>query len=242
MDTNRSFLPSSMQVLSGSALKVIATVCMLIDHIGAHLLRTFPPALQVLFTTPWESWTLYSLSRSIGRIAFPIYCFLLVEGFYHTRDRIRYGRNLLLFALLSEPAWNFVHSGTLFYRGQNVFFTLFFGYAAFCALEYFKDRRLLQFISVFAIIWGARYFHADYGWKGVVFLLIMYGLSEQRTLQALVGGSWLLYEWKAVFAFLPINMYNGKRGFIKGKAAKYGFYAFYPVHLLILGLLKYGFL
>ncbi len=235
-------MPRSMQVLSGSALKLLACVFMLIDHVGAHILRHFAWAMDPLFTIMGENWTWYSLSRGIGRLAFPIYCFLLVEGFGHTRNRVKYGRNLLAFALISELPWNYVHTGKLFCASQNVFFTLFFGYLAWCLMDYFKQMRLLQLICALAILVITLYFRADYGWKGYLFLLIMYGLHYDPVLQAMVGGAWLLYEWKAVFAFLPINMYNGRRGFIRGKWLKYVFYAYYPLHMLILGYIKYNIL
>ena len=80
--------------------------------------------------------------------------------------------------------------------------------------------------------------NADYGWRGYIFLLIMYLLRNEKASQAIVGSCWLAYEWKACFAFISINMYNGKRGFIKGKAAKYFFYLFYPLHITVLVILR----
>ena len=68
--------------------------------------------------------------------------------------------------------------------------------------------------------------------------MIMYLFRTQRILQALVSTLWMNYEWKMCFSFISINMYNGKRGFIQGKAAKYFFYLFYPVHLTILVILR----
>ena len=171
---------------------------------------------------------------SIGRVAFPIFCFLLAEGFLHTKNRFRYGRNLLLFAILSELPWNYIHTNTFFYEKQNVFFTLFIGYLGFCAIEYFREKQTLQLFSILGLLGISFFFQADYGWKGFIFLLIMYTLHKERTAQAIIGSCWLSYEWKACFAFLSINMYNGKRGFIKGKGAKYFFYAFYPLHLTLL--------
>ena len=79
---------------------------------------------------------------------------------------------------------------------------------------------------------------ADYGYKGFVFLLIMYWLHQQKPAQAVIGSCWLIYEWKACFAFIPLNMYNEKRGFIQGKWVKYLFYAFYPVHIAILTVIR----
>lgn len=66
----------------------------------------------------------------------------------------------------------------------------------------------------------------------------VYLLRNEKVSQAIVGSCWLSYEWKACFAFISINMYNGKRGFIRGKAAKYFFYLFYPVHITILVIIR----
>ena len=127
-----SFIPEKYRILSGSALKVLAMIIMLIDHTASFLLRDYEPA-----TTPWfqlgdNTYSLYRVMRDVGRAAFPIFCFLLVEGFLHTHNRFKYGRNLLIFACISEIPWNFAQNGTLLFPDkQNVFFTLFLGYAAF---------------------------------------------------------------------------------------------------------------
>ncbi len=238
----RSFLPQKFQVLSGSALKLAAIITMLIDHVGVYILSALPAANQTLFTFLGEGFTIYGISRDIGRIAFPIYCFLLVEGYMHTHSRVRYGCNLLAFALISEIPWNYAHSGTLYYSRQNVFFTLFLGYLAFCAIGWFREQQLIQLSILVLLFLVSCRLGADYGWRGYVFLLIMYGFQYEKVNQAIVGSCWLYYEWKACFAFPLINMYNGKRGFIRGKAAKYAFYAFYPLHIAILGYIKYHYL
>lgn len=233
-----SFFPSRFQVLSGSMLKLIACIVMLIDHTGAIILTQYPPALQSLFFINGKGYSIYRIFRDIGRCAFPIFCFLIVEGFLHTHNRWKYGRNLLIFALLSEIPWNFMHTNTWHCEKQNVFFTLFLGYLAFCAMEYFWETPWKQFCAVLLLLLASFSLNADYGWRGFIFLLIMYMLRNERVSQAIVGSCWLHYEWKACFAFISINMYNGKRGFIKGKAAKYFFYIFYPLHITILVILK----
>ena len=233
-----SFLPERMQILSGSALKVLAILIMLLDHSAAILLSVYPPALEPWFSVFGRSYSLYRVCRDIGRLAFPIFCFLLVEGFLHTRNRFKYGRNLFLFACISEIPWNYMHTDTWTYERQNVFFTLFLGYLAFCAIEHFQEQQMMQVISMAVLLIAAYYLQADYGWKGYVFLLIMYWFRYYKPAQAIIGSCWLYYEWKACFAFLFINMYNGKRGFIRGKFGKYFFYAFYPVHIAVLVILR----
>ena len=240
MKTTKSIFPEKMCILSGSALKMIAVITMLIDHYTAHIIRNLPSASQVLFTIRGRAFTLYQVGRDIGRIAFPIYVFLIVEGFLHTHNRLSYARNLLIFALLSEIPWNYVHSGTLRFYNQNVFFTLLLGYLGMWAIEYFRENWPAQLLALFALFVASIYINADYGWEGYIFCLIMYLLRNERPSQAIVGSCWLYFEWKACFAFIPINLYNGERGFIKGRFLKYAFYAFYPLHLLILGYFKYN--
>lgn len=236
--TPKSFLPERFRILSGSTLKLIAIITMLIDHTAFVLLTRYPAAMEPLFYIGTNGYSLYRICRDIGRAAFPIFCFLLVEGFLHTRNRKKYGCNLLVFACISEIPWNFMFQNTWHYKKQNVFFTLLLGYLAFCAIEQFRENERLQFLSVLLLLGISLCLNADYGWKGYIFLLIMYLLRNYKASQAIVGSCWLHYEWKACFAFLSINMYNGQRGFIKGKAAKYFFYIFYPLHITILVILR----
>ena len=228
-------IPEKFRILSGSALKCIALFTMLVDHVGMHLLRNRG---IVLLHTRMGTLTLYALMRGVGRLAFPIYCFLLAEGFLHTRDRRKYGLNLLAFALISEIPWNLEHTGTLQYPVQNVFFTLFLGYAGLCCVEELKERPWEQLISLLALVLVAMNLNADYGVGGFALILVMYILREQKILQAIVGTCIESGGWRAGLAFIPINLYNGKRGFIQGKAMKYLFYAAYPVHILIVYLIK----
>lgn len=237
--TPTSFLPPKFRILSGSALKVLAMAIMLLDHTAAFLLCKSQAAAAPLFTLGTNSYSLYRIMRDVGRLAFPIFCFLLVEGFLHTRNRRRYAASLFLFACLSEIPWNLAQSGRLFYsQKQNVFFTLFLGCLAFCAIEYFREKELLMLLSMATLFVVSLRLNADYSYRGYVFLLIMYWLRNEKPAQAVIGSGWLFYEWKACFAFLPINMYNGKRGFIRGRWLKYLFYAFYPVHILVIYLIR----
>lgn len=213
-------------------------VIMLIDHTAAVLLSIWQPALDPLFYIGGRGYSAYRICRDIGRAAFPIFCFLLTEGFLHTRNRVRYGRNLFLFALISEIPWNFMFTDTWTYVKQNVFFTLFLGFLGMCALEYFRSVPWKQILCLLLLLYVAVKLNADYGWKGYVFLLIMYLLRNEKASQAIVGSCWLSYEWKACFAFISINMYNGQRGFIQGKFSKYFFYAFYPLHITVLVILR----
>ena len=82
-------------------------------------------------------------------------------------------------------------------------------------------------------------FGADYGCSGFAFILLLYVLREKKLEQAVIGSGVLSSRWIAGLAFIPINMYNGRRGFIRGKFAKYLFYAIYPIHMLLFYFLKY---
>ena len=235
---NLSIFPRPFQILSGSSLKLLACMLMLMDHTASLLLRWYLPSQRPWLHILGRSYSVYNVCRGFGRLAFPIFCFLIVEGFTHTHDRFKYGRNLLLFAFISEFFWDIGMGRSLFHPSQNVYFTLFFGYLAMCLCTYFEGRRLMQAVVLLSILVITYFFRADYSYRGYVFLMIMFWLRTERPAQALIGSMWLKYELVAGFAFIPINMYNGKRGFIKTAALKYAFYFFYPVHILILVILR----
>ncbi len=226
------------RIFSGSALKVIALFTMLLDHTTLVILSRIP-----IFITPFAkigpfAISLYFILRKIGRIAFPIYAFLITEGFLHTRNKEKYGINLLAFALISEIPWNLEHTGTLFYEKQNVFFTLFLGLVAIYLYEKFKNNKEMLLLSLLAVLAISMLIHSDYGAKGVFFILFIYVMREQKVLQALIGSFFLSSAVMGLVSFIPINMYNGKRGFIKGKVLKYAFYVIYPLHILLLYIIK----
>lgn len=114
--------------LSGSTLKIIACISMLIDHTAACILENCIKKLPAAEKLTSPLLTVYDVMRCIGRLAFPIFCFLLVEGFCHTHNRLKYLRNLAVFTLISEIPFNLaLFSGNVFYpKYQNVFLTLFF--------------------------------------------------------------------------------------------------------------------
>ncbi len=224
------------RVLSGSVLKLIAVITMLVDHVAAAFLAE---NTTVLFVVMGRSVHLYSLMRTIGRISFPIFAFLIVEGYLHTHDRKRYGLSLALFALLSEIPWDLEHTGNAFViSSQNVFFTLVLGYLGICMLERYREKPVYQACWLIGLLAVSVVLHADYGSGGYAFILFMYVLREYELLRAVIGCGFLSSRWRAGLAFIPIAMYNGERGFIHGKVMKYCFYLIYPVHILILYFLK----
>ncbi len=219
--------------LSGSTLKMIAIVTMFIDHIGAVIVqRTMSmPGFDHDF---WSS--LYWPLRYVGRLAFPIFCFLLVEGFVHTSNVKKYLGRMLLFALISEIPFNLGITGDwINLNFQNVFWELSLGIVAMMCLEMVEKKNLnyivqvilrLVIIAVFAL--GAEMLNLDYGMYGIISIVALYVFRQNKVSQLLIGAVSFLWEAVAPLAFLPIALYNGKRG----RNVKYLFYVFYPAHLL----------
>lgn len=221
---------SKCRVLNGSHLKMIAVITMFIDHTA----MIFQDTLPVLQMPILASFTLYYCMRKIGRLAFPLFCFLLTEGFVHTRSRLRYCGNLLAFAIITEIPYNIVHGGKLLYpTAQNVFFTLLLGVLVLWLLETplkNSHKALILFPGVVLL----SFLHIPYGRTGVLLVLLLYLLRQQPLLRGLLCLPFLSGGYAAWLSLIPISLYNGERGFIRGKVLKYAFYAFYPLHLLLL--------
>lgn len=145
--------PDLKKGLSGSTIKLIAIIAMLIDHTAATILERMMMragyALATLNNSLMSTWIAkhpllyfsYMVMRLIGRFGFPIFCFLLVEGFLHTHNRVKYALRLFLFALISEIPFDLAFRGKWFYtKYQNVFFTLFIGLITMYAFSFFEER------------------------------------------------------------------------------------------------------
>ena len=223
--------------LNSYQLKYIALIAMIIDH------------MAIVFRTSM-SHTLYLLLRGIGRQAFPIFCFLLVEGFLHTRSRSRYLARLLLFSILSELPYDLALQKTYRILGsslstlrlmdwseQNVFFTLALGLLAMMLL----DRYRHQTVNTLAIIVGlpclAEWLHTDYGSIGVLTIILFYLYRRDGRIPL-----WFCYlpllllildfqiQVCCIASYLLIQTYNGEQG----RGNRYLFYIAYPLHLLLL--------
>ncbi len=207
--------------LSSFALKILALSTMVIDHVGAVL---FPEYLWL---------------RCIGRLSFPIFAFLLAEGYRHTRDVNAYLRRLLLFAVISEPCFDLAFYGRLFYPyGQNIFFTL--GISLF-ALDHLQQGRSRygRAAWLLAAVLAAELLHTDYGFAGVLMVLAFYFFRSNLPLMtaAVCFINIVLMGWIQSFgavSMIPVALYNGRKGY----SMKYFFYAFYPLHLLILAWIR----
>ena len=131
--------------ISGYWLKMIAVITMLIDHSAATILERIlvqMPSWAPATVDNWEQWyRLDLLLRGIGRMAFPIYCFLLVEGFHYTHSRRKYAARLFVFALISEVPFDMaLNQSVLEFSYNNVFFTLFLGLLVIMAADWVMER------------------------------------------------------------------------------------------------------
>ena len=228
-----------IQFLNGFHLKLIAICTMLIDHMGYTL---FPGVMWL---------------RCIGRVAFPIFCFLIAEGCVYTHDRKKYALRLLVFALLSEIPYNLMNSGMIWDPyDQNVLWTLLTGALVCWLIDWaLKKCTPLSFVltgaAMVAAYWLLEAFRTDYGGWGMLLVAAFYGVHRapsgavvKMIAQAFglaffslgVMGGYLSIELWSLVSLAPIWLYNGQRGF-SHKAVQYGFYAFYPVHILILSLI-----
>ncbi len=215
---------NDLKLLNGFQLKMIAIITMLIDHTGAILLPQY-----------------FGL-RIIGRVAFPIFCFLLVQGALHTRNIKKYMLRLGLFALISEIPFDLAFNRTLFYwQSQNVFFTLLIGVFTIWISEQFAQKsEEFDFGFKQGIVFGvasilAHYLGSDYGAYGILIIGAMYAFHDKLYLMMISYGvlTYFLSEGiqrYSALALLPIAVYNGERG----RQIKLLFYVFYPVHLLVL--------
>lgn len=241
--------------LSGSTLKWIAIITMLIDHIGASILtkrllymswypEDFGGITQEFIAQYNNLYYIMRATRIIGRIAFPIFCFLLVEGFLRTKNLHKYMLRMALFALLSEIPFDLVFTGEAFYWGyQNVMITLLIGMLTMYGCKVIEEKipdkvgRFVACGACFALgAVVAELLKTDYGAKGIIPIMVLYFLRHFKLYQMIGGALSFVWELPAPLSFLFIGFYNGKRGM----RMKYFFYLFYPLHLFLLYLICYA--
>lgn len=225
------------KMLSQEVLKLIACVTMLIDHFG----HTIVPYLPV----PYKA-ELYYTCRILGRIAFPIYCFLLVEGMSHTRNPGKYILRLGIGILLAELPFDLLFERGFTWEAQSVMVTLTLGAVMLLCMQKTEKKNLkLLMVLPFALL--AEFAKCDYGGWGIVMIAVfaLFDSVSSRTLALLfvnaamssvpiiVFGIRLSVQLFAVLAMVPVAFYSGRK-LTHNKAVQWGFYLFYPVHLLIL--------
>lgn len=249
--------------LSGSTLKLIAIVAMFIDHFAAIILDRYLVSIgilslnqdTVLLPENRTMLIIYCIDlamRLIGRLGFPLLCFLLVEGYYHTRNKAKYGMRLAMFALISEIPFDLgFKSQVLEFTYQNVFFTLFFGFVMIWGIDEFNMQMKEKFegkLRLFLCILGTvsitvaggvivELLKTDYASIGVITIVLMFLLHKKSFAGSMALGCFALTVRMPVeitsFITVPlVAKYNGTRGL----KLKYFFYLFYPVHILLLAL------
>lgn len=234
--------------LTSFQLKLIALCAMFIDHIGVILLENglIPRITNAVILgnslnylpTDYQFWNYTNLVlRLIGRLAFPIFCFLLTEGFLHTRSIPKYTLRLGLFAVLSEIPFDLALYNTWFdLRSQNVFFTLLFGLLTLWCMKCLEtlppqQQPFCYLVALTGMIL-AEFVQTDYGAFGVLLIVVLYIFRSSRKWQSIAGAVLTLWQsFTAPLAFLCTYFYNGTRG---RHLPKYIFYVFYPLHLLFL--------
>jgi hypothetical protein len=240
--------PSFPFSLTGTQLKYIALFTMTLDHIGV-----------ILFTPGHFD---YQILRAIGRIAFPIFAFVLVEGFLHTSNYKKYFIRMFLFALLSEIPFdlalyriNLWSDYKVLFSHQNIFFTLSAGFLSMYLIErFYVSCPLLSVLGVAVALFLAQTFHFDYGGFGILVILLFYGYQRfYHWLPSLFGYAFALLpllisggstRFFVLFSLLPLLFYSGQKGefsFANRQlpGGKYFFYVYYPAHLLCLAFLRF---
>ncbi len=252
-----------------STLKFVAIGTMFIDHFGASIVERYLNYNEVSvsmnkmmemhdqFPSFFPLLMIYYVMRLIGRIAFPIFIFCLVDGYHHTSNVKKYILRLGIFALISEVPFDMALRKSYFdFAYQNVYFTMTLGMITIWALDSFTKKapsvigkkydnpttvNLLvgggKFLIIMVMCVVAVLLKTDYNAVGVMAIAVAYLLWDKSMFLAHVGCCGVLtccmpIEFTCFTALPLIAKYNGQRGF----KHKYFFYLFYPLHLLILGL------
>lgn len=246
--------------LSGATLKVIACISMLVDHFSAIVLWSYIQKLAAAGEQTAQLEDIYHVGRAIGRIAFVLFAYLIVEGFLYTRSRKKFLFRLFVFALISEIPFDLAFGGKCFdWNSQNVFFTLFLGVLALTVWEWAGRNTgiLCQYAGLALCGIAAYLLRTDYRYTGVLLIFVFYYLHDTCLLGKMTAagiilllGTWSmnclrygesfsvqylfrfsLREMYGIAAFMPIAFYNGRRG---RQLPKWFWYGFYAVHLVLL--------
>lgn len=224
--------------LSGSMLKLLAVLSMTIDHTAAVCLSGVGWAEAPLCVIAGHTVTWYWLMRCFGRLAFPIFCFLLVEGYRHTSNRSGYALRLMLFAGLSEIPYDLALNGGSTLEGQNVFLTLLLGFVGMCLYDCVRRSRFDRFLVLVMMTSLVFLCRVDYGIMGFWYIMLLYIYPVYRCRIMVAAGLLLPIGGAAAVAAVPVSFYNGRRGFIKGQWMRNFFYIWYPLHLFVLWCMK----
>ena len=229
---------SKIQCLSGAWLKLIAIVSMLIDHVNKALIYPYLTANQGGLTL------VSNLFDIIGRIAFPLFCFFVVEGYFKTRNRKKYLLNLLIFGVISEVPFDMFTTASFFNMNwNNVMFTLALVLITIWIIDVLKEKmqhlpKALWFIVSWLIVLimcaVAMGLALDYEHHAILIGYFFYLFHDVPLLSVPFGYASMYTQPWALLGFGLTLTYNGERG----KQYKMLNYLFYPAHLLILGILR----
>ncbi len=221
--------------INASQLKWLAVISMTVDHLAVML-------------ADYISTTIYYVMRGVGRLAFPIFCFLLVEGVAHTKSFAKYFARVTGFAILSQLPYNMLRYGNIIGGGYfNILFTFSVSLIVLYILSKCDTKKITGlFVTVITIIAGMTVTYMlnfEYSYKCILLAVLFYYTGRNISYQAIkiIGAFAILYmncglvDLAAPLSLFFINAYGGE----KGKFPKWFGYAFYPLHLLILGLIKY---
>lgn len=231
--------------LSGNQLKILAIIFMFIDHASFGLLHTYLSVyymnLQPQTYTRLNSF--YEACRGIGRLAFPIFCFFLVEGFLKTHNIKKYTLRLLIFAIVSEIPFDLgLYRKVIYTNHQNVMFTLLAGLIMLIIIKYVLESiiglsDITKWICVFCTVVGFAdltfIMKTDYSFKGILIIAALYLLRRTGALRLLAGAAITAWSKYAPISFLLMYFYDPE---VKPRF-KYFFYLFYPAHLLLIFLI-----
>lgn len=198
-------------------IKILACVFMAIDHIGAII---YPE-------TDWF--------RVIGRLSFPLFAFLIGEGYRYSKNVKAYMKRLLIYGIILQIPFSFAFSNS----ELNIFFTLFLG----LCMIYIDDKEkkiMVKIALIILILWIGTKLKVDYEFYGILLIFALYKLKDNFILMVLVVILLNLsviniynYQSVSIFSLIFIYLYNNKLGY-SSKLSKYGFYLFYPLHLMII--------
>lgn len=226
--------------ISQEALKLIACITMFIDHFGDAIVRELPFSFMP---------QLYYACRIIGRISFPIYCFLLAEGMRHTRSPKKYILRLAVGILLAELPFDMLFEGGFTWAAQSVMVTLTLGAVMLWCMGK-TEKKILKVLLILPFVLLAELTKSDYGAWGVA-TIAAFGLFDRLEMQILAIGliNWLRNSARvpvldmripiqlfALLGMVPIALYSGKK-LTQSKAIQWGFYLFYPAHLVLLRII-----
>ena len=239
---------------SGEQIKLIALIFMVIDHIGYRFINSNATCDIACYRNLGEFF------RILGRISFPIFAFCVVEGFRHTSNTKKYAIRLLIAAIISEIPFDMMcYYDTKAFNGkyawfvladQNVMITFLLAIIMLSVIEEYKLRKTsyyayYEYVIVIVTCIVAYVVKCDYIYYGIILMWMYYKFADDVKLCVIimVVVFTLVGTPTAALSVIPIYLlYNGKRTnkLVDRKTAlihKYFFYAFYPVHLLLVAFL-----